>query len=162
MKLRFLSLVSLVLPAIAMGNRTVVVPSSHHPLIVGDFYQVLDTSDVPGGVINIVTGERDVLAKTLAEHDEVAALWYFGSKEGSAMVEKASAGNLKATWVNNGRLPNWNNTSEAQGRDYLRRAVQVKTFGCHTALKRPGQSTGPFSFKQSSGTFKAGLHILCA
>jgi aldehyde dehydrogenase (NAD+) len=121
-----LSLVSLVLPAIAMGNRAVVVPSSRHPLIAGDFYQVLDTSDVPGGVINIVTGERDVLAKTLAEHDEVAALWYFGSKEGSAMVEKASAGNLKATWVSNGRLPNWNNTSEAQGRDYLRRAVQVK------------------------------------
>lgn len=121
-----LSLVSLVLPAVAMGNRTVVVPSSRHPLIAGDFYQVLDTSDVPGGVVNIVTGERDVLTKTLAEHDEVAALWYFGSKDGSAMVEKASAGNLKATWVSNGRLPNWNNTAEAQGRDYLRRAVQVK------------------------------------
>ena len=121
-----LSLVSLVLPAVAVGNRTVVVPSSRHPLIAGDFYQVLDTSDVPGGVVNIVTGERDVLTKTLAEHDEVAALWYFGSKDGSAMVEKASAGNLKATWVSNGRLPNWNNTAEAQGRDYLRRAVQVK------------------------------------
>ncbi|MBA8853571.1 aldehyde dehydrogenase (NAD+) [Ochrobactrum intermedium] len=121
-----LSLVSLVLPAIAMGNRTVVVPSSRHPLIAGDFYQVLDTSDVPGGVVNIVTGERDLLTKTLAEHDDVAALWYFGSREGSAMVEKASAGNLKATWVNNGRLPNWSNTNEAQGRDYLRRAIQVK------------------------------------
>ena len=49
--------------------------------------------------MNIVTGEGDVLARTLAEHDEVDALWYFGSKEGSAMVEKASCGNLKATWV---------------------------------------------------------------
>ena len=121
-----LSLVSLVLPAIAMGNRTVVVPSSRHPLIAGDFYQVLDTSDVPGGVVNIVTGERDLLTKTLAEHDDVAALWYFGSREGSAMVEKASAGNLKATWVNNGHLPNWLNKAEGQGRDYLRRAIQVK------------------------------------
>ncbi|KAB2671180.1 aldehyde dehydrogenase family protein [Ochrobactrum sp. LMG 5442] len=121
-----LSLVSLVLPAIAMGNRTVVVPSSRQPLIAGDFYQVLDTSDVPGGVVNIVTGERDLLTKTLAEHDDVAALWYFGSREGSAMVEKASAGNLKATWANNGRLPNWLNKAEGQGRDYLRRAVQVK------------------------------------
>lgn len=121
-----LSLVSLVLPAIAMGNRTVVVPSSRHPLIAGDFYQVLDTSDVPGGVVNIVTGERDLLTKTLAEHDDVAAVWYFGSREGSAMVEKASAGNLKATWVINGRLPNWLNKAEGQGRDYLRRAVQVK------------------------------------
>ncbi|WP_164844635.1 aldehyde dehydrogenase family protein [Brucella pituitosa] len=121
-----LSLVSLILPAIAMGNRTVVVPSSRHPLIAGDFYQVLDTSDVPGGVVNIVTGERDLLTKTLAEHDEVAALWYFGSREGSAMVEKASAGNLKATWVSNGRQPNWLNKTEGQGRDYLRRAIQVK------------------------------------
>ncbi|KAB2716242.1 aldehyde dehydrogenase family protein [Brucella intermedia] len=122
-----LSLVSLVLPAIAMGNRTVVVPSSRQPLIAGDFYQVLDTSDVPGGVVNIVTGERDLLTKTLAEHDDVAAVWYFGSREGSAMVEKASAGNLKATWANNGRLPNWLNKAEGQGRDYLRRAVQVKS-----------------------------------
>ena len=121
-----LSLVSLVLPAIAMGNRTVVVPSSRHPLIAGDFYQVLDTSDVPGGVVNIVTGERDLLTKTLAEHDDVAALWYFGSRESSAMVEKASAGNLKATWVSNGRLPNWLNKAEGQGHDYLRRAIQVK------------------------------------
>jgi len=121
-----LSLVSLVLPAIAMGNRTVVVPSSRHPLIASDFYQVLDTSDVPGGVVNIVTGERDLLTKTLAEHDDVAALWYFGSREGSAMAEKASAGNLKATWVSNGRLPNWLNKTEGQGRDYLRRAIQVK------------------------------------
>ncbi|PQZ27263.1 aldehyde dehydrogenase [Ochrobactrum vermis] len=121
-----LSLVSLVLPAIAMGNRAVVVPSSRHPLIAGDFYQVLDTSDVPGGVVNIVTGERDLLTKTLAEHDDVAALWYFGSREGSAMVEKASAGNLKATWVNNGRQPNWLNKANGQGRNYLRRAIQVK------------------------------------
>ncbi|MBY8918551.1 aldehyde dehydrogenase family protein (plasmid) [Nitratireductor sp. L1-7-SE] len=121
-----LSLVSLVLPAIAMGNRVVVVPSARHPLIAGDFYQVLDTSDVPGGVVNIVTGERDLLVKTLAEHDEVAALWYFGSAEGSAMVEKASAGNLKSTWVNNGRMPDWLDDGQGRGRDYLRRAVQVK------------------------------------
>ncbi len=87
---------------------------------------MLDTSDVPGGVVNIVTGERDLLVKTLAEHDEVAALWYFGSAEGSAMVEKASAGNLKATWVNNGRMPDWLDDAQGRGRDYLRRAVQVK------------------------------------
>jgi aldehyde dehydrogenase (NAD+) len=87
---------------------------------------VLDTSDVPAGVDNIVTGERDLLAKTLAEHDEVAALWYAGSKEGSAMVEKASSGNLKATWVNHGRQRAWMDARQGQGRDYLRRANQVK------------------------------------
>jgi aldehyde dehydrogenase (NAD+) len=121
-----LSFVSLVLPAIAMGNRVVAIPSARHPLLATNFYQVLDTSDVPAGVVNIVTGERDLLAKTLAEHDEVAALWYAGSKEGSAMVEKASRGNLKATWANHGRQRDWMDARQGQGRDYLRRANQVK------------------------------------
>ena len=65
-----LAFVSLVMPAIAMGNRVVVTPSPVHPLAATDFYQVLDTSDVPAGVVNIVTGERETLARTLAEHDE--------------------------------------------------------------------------------------------
>ncbi|MGO4837573.1 aldehyde dehydrogenase family protein, partial [Rhizobiaceae sp. 2RAB30] len=94
--------------------------------VATDFYQVLDTSDVPAGVVNIVTGERDVLARTLAEHDEVAALWYFGTSSGSAMVEKASAGNLKVTWVNGGRGRDWQSDTEGQGRLFLRRALQVK------------------------------------
>ncbi|MGO1074892.1 aldehyde dehydrogenase family protein [Inquilinus sp. CA228] len=121
-----LGFVSLVVPAIAMGNRVVVVPSPRHPLAATDLYQVLDTSDVPDGVVNIVTGERDVLAKTLAEHDDVAALWYVGPAEGGAAVEKASAGNLKATWTNQGRRRHWLSDAEGQGRDYLRRATQVK------------------------------------
>ncbi|MCX8279825.1 aldehyde dehydrogenase family protein [Phyllobacterium sp. 0TCS1.6C] len=121
-----LSFVSLVLPAIAMGNRVVAVPSTRHPLLATNFYQLLDTSDVPGGVVNIVTGERDVLAKTLADHDEVDAIWYVGTAEGSAMVEKASSGNLKAAWVNHGRQRDWASQQQGQGRDYLRRAVQVK------------------------------------
>jgi aldehyde dehydrogenase (NAD+) len=118
-----LGFVSLVMPAIAMGNRIVVVPSAPHPLAATDLYTVLDTSDVPDGVVNIVTGERDVLAKTLAEHDAVDAMWYFGSRSGSALVEKASASNVKSTWVDHGRARKW---SDAQGRDFLRRATQVK------------------------------------
>lgn len=125
-ELPLLSFVSLVLPAIAMGNRVIAVPSARHPLLATNFYQVLDTSDVLGGVVNIVTGERDVLAKTLAEHDEVDAIWYAGSKEGSTMVEIASCGNLKATWINNGRQRDWLSNSEGLGKDFLRRAVQVK------------------------------------
>ncbi len=121
-----LAMVSLLMPALALGNRAVVVPSPVMPLVATDFYQVLDTSDVPGGAVNIVTGARDELAKTLAEHDEVAALWYHGSAEGSAMVEKASAGNLKATWVNGGKTFDWFAAEQAQGAEYLRRATQVK------------------------------------
>ena len=120
-----LGFVSLVLPAIAMGNRVVAVPSQPHPLAATDFYQLLDTSDVPGGVVNIVTGERDVLMKTLADHDDVEAVWYFGTSAGAKMVEEASAGNLKQTWTEDGAALDWAG-AEGQGRHFLSRATQVK------------------------------------
>jgi aldehyde dehydrogenase (NAD+) len=121
-----LAFVSLIAPAIAMGNRVVVTPSPVHPLLATDVYQVLDTSDVPAGVVNILTGDRETLAKTIAEHDDVSAGWYFGTKEGSAAFERASAGNLKSTWVNHGRAVRWTDAAEGQGREHLRRATQVK------------------------------------
>jgi aldehyde dehydrogenase (NAD+) len=121
-----LGFMSLVMPAIAMGNRVVVVPSAHHPLAATDFYQILETSDVPDGVVNIVTGERDELATTLSDHDEVASLWYHGSAAGCAAVEKASAGNVKSTWTNQGRAFDWYNEAQGQGEDYLRYATQIK------------------------------------
>jgi aldehyde dehydrogenase (NAD+) len=118
-----LGFLSLVLPAIAMGNTVVAIPSQNMPLAATDLYQVLDTSDVPGGVVNIVTGAREELTKTLAEHDDIAALWYCGSAEGARAAEGLSAGNLKATWA----VPNrdWL-AGEGEGREFLRRATQVK------------------------------------
>jgi aldehyde dehydrogenase (NAD+) len=121
-----LAFVSLVAPAVSMGNRVVVTPSPRWPLAATDLYQVLDTSDVPGGVVNILTGDRDELAATLAGHDEVACHWYVGSRAGSERVERASIGNLKATWTNGGKRRDWFDPAAGQGREYLRRAVQVK------------------------------------
>ena len=121
-----LGFVSLVMPAIAMGNRVVVTPSPNQPLSACDLYQVLDTSDVPGGVINIVTGDRDTLADTLAKHDDIGAHWYFGSAEGSKKVEAASAGNLKLTWVNNGLARDWHDPAQGQGGEFLFKATRVK------------------------------------
>src|ERR671920_126040 len=94
-----LGFVSLVAPAIAMGNTVVAIPSERHPLAATDLYSVLDTSDLPGGVVNIVTGARDPLALVLGEHDDVDGLWYFGTHEGAAAVERASASNMKRTFV---------------------------------------------------------------
>lgn len=122
----FLAFISLLAPAMAMGNASVIIPSPVHPLAATDFYQILDTSDVPGGVVNIVTGDRDTLTKTLAEHDGLDALWYHGPKEGSVMVESASTGNLKQTWCNYGKAVDWTDNAQAEGRDFLRRATQVK------------------------------------
>jgi aldehyde dehydrogenase (NAD+) len=121
-----LSLISLVAPAIAMGNRAIVVPSWKYPLLATDLYQVLETSDLPGGVINIVTGHSDELATVLAQHDEVGALWYVGSAQTSAAIERESIGNLKSTWVNHGRKRDWLNPIQGQGWEYIRRATQIK------------------------------------
>jgi aldehyde dehydrogenase (NAD+) len=121
-----LGFVSLVAPAIAMGNTVVAVPSESHPLAATDFYQVLDTSDVPGGVVNVVTGGRDALAEVLAAHDDVDAVWYAGSADGRADVERLSAGNLKRTWTDLDRLGDWYDDRLASGERFLRAATQIK------------------------------------
>jgi aldehyde dehydrogenase (NAD+) len=121
-----LSMISLAAPALAMGNNIVLVPSEKHPLTATDFYQILETSDVPAGAFNIVTGLRDELAKTLADHDDVKSVWYFGPAAGSALVETSSAGNMKRTWCNHGKARNWFDLDQGEGSEYLRHATQIK------------------------------------
>jgi aldehyde dehydrogenase (NAD+) len=121
-----LGFVSLVAPAIARGNTVVAVPSQKYPLSTTDLYQVLDTSDVPAGVINIVTGDRDHLAKTLVQHEDVDSVWYFGNAEGSYQVEYESAANMKRTWVGYGISRNWLDREQGEGHEFLHEATQVK------------------------------------
>ena len=121
-----LGFVSVMAPAIAMGNRVVLVPSEPFPLAATDFYQVLETSDVPGGVVNIVTGAHGELAGTLAAHLDVDAVWSFSSTDLSREIEEKSAGNLKRTWVNNGLSRDWKGAA-GEGRVFLDQATEVKT-----------------------------------
>ena len=121
-----LGAVSLMAPAIAMGNTCILVPSDAMPLAMTDFYQVLETSDVPAGVVNIVTGPHADLAKTLSGHLDVDAVWYFGSADLSGMVEREAAGNLKRTWVSDGRARDWMSPM-GEGPAFLRAATEVKT-----------------------------------
>jgi aldehyde dehydrogenase (NAD+) len=121
-----LGFVSLMAPAIARGNTVVMIPSEKHPLSATDFYQVLDTSDVPPGVVNIVTGNRDHLTKTLIQHEDVDAVWYFGPAEGSYQVEYESAVNMKRTWAGYGIKRKWEDPQEGAGHEFLRQATQVK------------------------------------
>lgn len=117
-----LGFISLVAPAIAMGNSVVVVPAQDDPVAAFDLAQVFDTSDLPGGVVNIVSGPKDELAATLAAHEDVAALWFCGTT--AEAVERASTGNLKPVWSFANR--NWAGP-EGQGRAFLDHAVQWKT-----------------------------------
>ncbi len=121
-----LGFISLVAPLIATGNRVVAVPSEPYPLAATDLYSILETSDVPAGVVNIVTGSAGELAKTLAAHNDVDALWAFGTTELSTMVEMLSAGNLKRTFVDYGALTDWMDRAAGEGALFLRRAVDVK------------------------------------
>ena len=103
--------------AVAMGNRTTLVPSHAFPLAATDLIQLLETSDVPAGVVNIVTGNPSELGKTLSDHLDVDAVWNLGSASNTAMIEANSAGNLKRTWAPSGTpVP----------RDYLMSATEVK------------------------------------
>jgi aldehyde dehydrogenase (NAD+) len=121
-----LGFISLVAPTIAMGNTIVVIPSQTSPLSATDFYSLLETSDLPGGVVNIVTGHRDTLGQVLADHDDVDAMWYFGPAEGCKRVELASAGNMKRTWVNYGHPRNWLDPVQGEGEEFLHESTQVK------------------------------------
>ena len=122
-----LGFISLVAPAIALGNRVVVVPSEAHPLSALDLYQVFDTSDLPGGVVNIISGNADELARTLATHADIDAVWrHDGSAEGCAEVERLSAGTLKRTWVGGAKGRDWYSAAQSGGRAVLAHASQVK------------------------------------
>jgi aldehyde dehydrogenase (NAD+) len=121
-----LGFLSLVLPLIAMGNTAVAVPSEKYPLITADLYQLFDTSDLTGGAVNIVTGSASQLLKTLAEHDDVDAIWCYGDEATVASAKAMSIGNLKQVWTNEGRAIDWFDASQGEGRWYLEHATQVK------------------------------------
>ncbi|GLK63903.1 aldehyde dehydrogenase family protein [Paracoccus kondratievae] len=115
---------SLVLPAIAMGNAVVAIPAQDRPMAALTLAKVLACSDVPGGVVNIVTGPRDALATALAAHDGVSAIWHAGQGEGVAEVQRTAADTLIPVWTPGPR--DWGDL-HAQGREFLRAASRTKT-----------------------------------
>jgi aldehyde dehydrogenase (NAD+) len=121
-----LGFLSVVMPALAVGNTVIAVPSEAYPLLTGDLYQLFDTSDLPGGALNIVTGYTSQLLKPLAEHDDVDAIWCFGDEASAAAAKAMSVGNLKQVWTNEGRAIDWFNPKLAEGRWFLEHATQVK------------------------------------
>jgi aldehyde dehydrogenase (NAD+) len=117
---------SLVLPLICAGNTVVAVPSEKYPLIAGDLYQVFETSDLPGGAVNLVTGRTSELLKVLAQHDDLDAIWCYGSAELCASAKALSVGNLKQVWTNEGKDIDFFANAQGEGLWYLEHAHQVK------------------------------------
>lgn len=118
-----LALVSLVGPLLAMGNAVVCVPSQKNPVPAVELYRVIEASDIPSGVWNIVTGLRHELLPSLADHDALLSVWCFGSAEECADVETRSAANLKRAFVNHGKPVDW---GAIPSPEFLRQAVQIK------------------------------------
>ena len=121
-----LGFLSVAMPLLAMGNTVIAVPSETYPLITGDLYQLFDTSDLPGGALNLVTGYASQLLKVLAEHDDVDAIWCFGDEANAAAAKSFSTGNLKQVFTNEGRAIDWFDVKHAEGRWFLQHATQVK------------------------------------
>ncbi|WP_341368583.1 aldehyde dehydrogenase family protein [Yoonia sp. BS5-3] len=115
-----LGMISPMAAAMAMGNRITLVASEPFPLMIAEMYQLLETSDVPGGVVNILTGDHSELAPHAAAHMDIDAVWSFSGADISAVIEKGSAGNLKRTWVNYGKQ------IEPSATDMLAAATEVK------------------------------------
>jgi aldehyde dehydrogenase (NAD+) len=121
-----LGLISLIAPALAMGNTVVAIPSEPYPLSATDLYQVFETSDLPGGVVNLITASHEEVSKTLAGHMDLDAVWYFGSSGLTGEIERASATNLKRVWANHGLARDWFGIEQGEGQGFLRQATEVK------------------------------------
>jgi aldehyde dehydrogenase (NAD+) len=118
-----LGLISILAPAVAMAN-TVVAVAGKHAMTAMDLVQVIQHSDVPAGVINLLTAQDpDAVAKVLAEHEDVDAIWSFSEAAGSKTVEEASIGNMKQTWVSDGGPIDW---GVIKNEKLLLRSTQVK------------------------------------
>ena len=124
-KAGLLGLVSLIAPLIALGNRVVAVPSQGTWPAGERLLSLLDTSDVPPGVVNLVSGDKTVLLTELAKHRAVAALWAFGEAALCATWKAESASNLKQTWCD-WLERDWFDAEQGEGEAFLSRATQVK------------------------------------
>jgi acyl-CoA reductase-like NAD-dependent aldehyde dehydrogenase len=103
-----LGLVSVIAPAIVSGNTVVVVASEHRPLPAVTLGEVLATSDVPGGVVNVLTGRTAELAPPLAAHMDVNAIDLTGAPADlAAALEEAAAENLKRVLRRPAAEPAW-------------------------------------------------------
>lgn len=113
-----LHLVTAIGSTVCVGNSATLVVSRANPQPATALYRVLEASDVPGGVVNILTGEPDELAATLADHEGVDAIWCF-REDCHSQVRERSVGNLKQVWATN--FPDSRELNL-----WLRKATQVK------------------------------------
>ena len=121
-----LGLVSVIAPVIAGGNTCVVLASENKPLCSVTFAEVINSSDVPGGVINILTGKPSELVKYFAEHMDVNAVVYCENDAATKKLiqEKASLNVKRVLFYEN---KNWKNDADGQSPYFITDTQEIKT-----------------------------------
>ena len=120
-----LGLVSVLAPAILGGNTTILLASYSKPLCSISFSEVIHTSDVPAGVVNILTGSRDELLTHMASHMDVNAIVYCGNDDAEIQkVSEMASENVKRTVFY--RKSDWNNESN-QSPYFIEKTQEIKT-----------------------------------
>jgi acyl-CoA reductase-like NAD-dependent aldehyde dehydrogenase len=118
-----LGLVSVIAPIITSGNAAVVIASQQQPLAAVTLAEVLATSDLPGGVVNILTGDPAEMAPHLAAHGDVNALDLTGTERSLRTdLERAAAGTVKRVYA-----PAGQDFSRLPGTARLRAFLEIKT-----------------------------------
>ena len=122
-----LNLVTVMGSVFSTGNTNIIVPGQKTSLIATELYQVLDTSDVPGGYVNILTAKENELNKTLSQHENIEGIWYFGtdSVQRSDIVKNTTS-NIKRYWCPEEKHLDWTNASEEFLNEFLYQSTQVK------------------------------------
>ncbi|MEC7745290.1 MAG: aldehyde dehydrogenase family protein [Pseudomonadota bacterium] len=122
-----LNLVTVMGSVFSTGNTNIIVPGQKTSLIATELYQVLDTSDVPGGYVNILTAKENELNKTLSQHENIEGIWYFGADSSQrSNIIKNTTSNLKRYWCPEEKHVDWTNTSEQFLNEFLYQSTQVK------------------------------------
>ena len=122
-----LNLVTVMGSVFSTGNTNIIVPGQRTSLIATELYQVLDTSDVPGGYVNILTAKENELNKTLSQHENIEGIWYFGADSAQrSEIVKNTTSNIKRYWCPEEKHLDWTNASEEFLNEFLYQSTQVK------------------------------------
>jgi len=122
-----LNLVTVMGSVFSTGNTNIIVPGQKTSLIATELYQVLDTSDVPGGYVNILTAKENELNKTLSQHENIEGIWYFGADSAQrSEIVKNTTSNIKRYWCPEEKHLDWANSSEEFLNEFLYQSTQVK------------------------------------
>ena len=122
-----LNLVTVMGSVFSTGNTNIIVPGQKTSLIATELYQVLDTSDVPGGYVNILTAKENELNKTLSQHENIEGIWYFGADSAQrSEIVKNTTSNIKRYWCPEEKHHDWTNASEEFLNEFLYQSTQVK------------------------------------